>query len=262
MARDAIVFACANPNPEIWPWDAKEAGARIVATGRSDFNNQLNNSLVFPGIFRGTLDSRAVTISDEMALAAAMELAKCAEEHGLSEEAILPTMADWRRGSQSGRGDRNEGSGIRLGPGYSVAGRIHRDRHAPDSGRSAHPAGLDAGGLDRAHAGSRDGPAVPAVKGAPGKGTGTSDAIRSPRQTSRVCDAERTEAAVFGGFRTVSHLHYRSRNGPPTKASVDFHWPQPHRHRTDAVCDQPVHERRLQNRSPTANFSPNFAPAI
>ena len=95
MAKDAIVFACANPNPEIWPWDAKEAGARIVATGRSDFKNQLNNSLVFPGIFRGTLDSRAVTISDGMAMAAAIELAKCAEEQGLSEEAILPTMADW-----------------------------------------------------------------------------------------------------------------------------------------------------------------------
>jgi len=95
MAKDGIVFACANPNPEIWPWDAKEAGARIVATGRSDFKNQVNNSLVFPGIFRGTLDSRAVTISDEMAMAAAVELAKCAEEHGLSEEAILPTMADW-----------------------------------------------------------------------------------------------------------------------------------------------------------------------
>jgi len=95
MAKDAIVFACANPNPEIWPWDAKEAGARIVATGRSDFDNQVNNSLVFPGIFRGTLDSRAVTISDEMAMAAAIELARCAEEHGLSEDAILPTMADW-----------------------------------------------------------------------------------------------------------------------------------------------------------------------
>jgi len=96
MAKDAIVFACANPTPEIWPWDAKEAGARIVATGRSDFSNQLNNSLVFPGIFRGTLDSRAVTISDEMALAAAMELALCAEENGLREDAILPSMADWR----------------------------------------------------------------------------------------------------------------------------------------------------------------------
>jgi len=96
MIKDAIVFACANPTPEIWPWDAKEAGARVVATGRSDFSNQLNNSLVFPGIFRGTLDSRAVTISDEMALAAAMELALCAEENGLREDAILPSMADWR----------------------------------------------------------------------------------------------------------------------------------------------------------------------
>jgi len=95
MAKDAIVFACANPNPEIWPWDAKEAGARVVATGRSDFSNQVNNSLVFPGVFRGTLDSQAVTISDEMAMAAAIELAKCAEEHGLSEESIVPTMADW-----------------------------------------------------------------------------------------------------------------------------------------------------------------------
>jgi len=96
MSKDAIVFACANPTPEIWPWDAKEAGARIVATGRSDFSNQLNNSLVFPGIFRGTLDARALTISDEMATAAAVELAGYAEEHGLSEGAILPNMADWR----------------------------------------------------------------------------------------------------------------------------------------------------------------------
>ena len=96
MTQDAIVFACANPTPEIWPWDAKEAGARIVATGRSDFNNQLNNSLVFPGIFRGTLDARSLTISDEMAMAAALELAQCAEEHGLTEDAILPSMADWR----------------------------------------------------------------------------------------------------------------------------------------------------------------------
>lgn len=96
MAKDAIVFACANPEPEIWPWDAKAAGARIVATGRSDLPNQLNNSLVFPGIFRGTLDARAATISDDMALAAAIELAKCAEERGLGEDSILPTMADWQ----------------------------------------------------------------------------------------------------------------------------------------------------------------------
>ena len=95
MAADAIVFACANPVPEIWPWDAKAAGARIVATGRSDFPNQLNNSLVFPAVFRGTLDARAHTITDEMALAAARELARCAEERGLSEDAILPRMDDW-----------------------------------------------------------------------------------------------------------------------------------------------------------------------
>lgn len=95
MADDSIVFACANPIPEIWPWEAKEAGARIVATGRSDFPNQVNNSLGFPGIFRGALDVRAKTITDEMCLAAATELAKVAEEKGLSEEYIIPTMEDW-----------------------------------------------------------------------------------------------------------------------------------------------------------------------
>jgi len=95
MAEDAIVFPCANPVPEIWPWEAKEAGARIVGTGRSDFPNQVNNSLGFPGIFRGVLDVRARTITDEMAIAAAEELARCAEERGLDEEHILPTMDDW-----------------------------------------------------------------------------------------------------------------------------------------------------------------------
>jgi malate dehydrogenase (oxaloacetate-decarboxylating) len=94
MARDAIVFACANPVPEIWPWEAKEAGARIVATGRSDFPNQVNNSLVFPGIFRGVLDCRARTITDGMATAAARELVRCADERGLRDDAILPTMDD------------------------------------------------------------------------------------------------------------------------------------------------------------------------
>ncbi len=96
MARDAIVFACANPVPEIWPWEAKEAGARIVATGRSDFPNQVNNSLVFPGIFRGVLDVRAKAITDEMAIAAAHELALCARERGIHEESILPTMEEWQ----------------------------------------------------------------------------------------------------------------------------------------------------------------------
>ncbi|NPV54385.1 MAG: NADP-dependent malic enzyme [Firmicutes bacterium] len=95
MARGAIVFACANPVPEIWPWDAKDAGARIVATGRSDFPNQINNSLGFPGIFRGALDVRARTITDEMCIAAAVELAKCAEDKGISEDYLIPTMDDW-----------------------------------------------------------------------------------------------------------------------------------------------------------------------
>jgi malate dehydrogenase (oxaloacetate-decarboxylating) len=95
MASDPIVFACANPVPEIWPWEAQEAGAKVVATGRSDFPNQLNNSLGFPGIFRGTIDVRARTITDDMCLAAASELAKLAEERGLSASNIVPSMDDW-----------------------------------------------------------------------------------------------------------------------------------------------------------------------
>ncbi|OGD19616.1 MAG: malate dehydrogenase [Candidatus Aminicenantes bacterium RBG_13_59_9] len=95
MAKDAILFAEANPVPEIWPWEAKEAGARIVATGRSDFPNQVNNSLGFPGIFRGALDVRAKTITDEMCIEAARELAKVAEDHGLSEDYIIPNMDQW-----------------------------------------------------------------------------------------------------------------------------------------------------------------------
>ena len=95
MADDAIVFACANPVPEIWPWEAEEAGAKIVATGRSDFPNQVNNSLVFPAIFRGALDVRARTITDEMCIASAAELAGYADDRGLSEGYILPTMDEW-----------------------------------------------------------------------------------------------------------------------------------------------------------------------
>jgi malate dehydrogenase (oxaloacetate-decarboxylating) len=95
MAKDAIVFACANPIPEIWPWEAEEAGARIIGTGRSDFPNQINNSLGFPGIFRGTLDVFARTITDEMAIAAAEAIAKTAQDKGLHEEYIVPTMAEW-----------------------------------------------------------------------------------------------------------------------------------------------------------------------
>ena len=92
MAKDAIVFPSANPIPEIWPWEAKEAGARIVGTGRSDFPNQVNNSMGFPAIFRGVLDVRASTITDEMCIAAAEALAQYAEERGINEENIIAKM--------------------------------------------------------------------------------------------------------------------------------------------------------------------------
>jgi malate dehydrogenase (oxaloacetate-decarboxylating) len=95
MADNSVVFACANPIPEIWPWEAEEGGARIVATGRSDFPNQVNNSLGFPGIFRGVLDVRARTVTDDMCIAAAQELAKFAEERGMHEKDILPRMEEW-----------------------------------------------------------------------------------------------------------------------------------------------------------------------
>jgi len=95
MADNSVVFACANPIPEIWPWEAEEAGARIVATGRSDFPNQVNNSLGFPGIFRGVLDVRAKTVTDDMCIAAAQELARFAEERGMHEKDILPRMEEW-----------------------------------------------------------------------------------------------------------------------------------------------------------------------
>jgi malate dehydrogenase (oxaloacetate-decarboxylating) len=95
MANNAVLFACANPIPEIWPWEAEAAGARIVATGRSDFPNQVNNSLGFPAIFRGVLDVKAKTVTDDMCIAAAQELAKFAEERGIHEKDILPRMEEW-----------------------------------------------------------------------------------------------------------------------------------------------------------------------
>jgi malate dehydrogenase (oxaloacetate-decarboxylating) len=95
MADDAILFACANPIPEIWPWEAEEAGVQIVATGRSDFPNQVNNSLGFPAIFRGVLDVKSKAITDDMCIAAASELAKFAEERGMHEKDILPRMNEW-----------------------------------------------------------------------------------------------------------------------------------------------------------------------
>ncbi len=94
MNDDAIVFVEANPIPEIWPWEAKEAGARIVGTGRSDFPNQINNSLVFPAVFRGVFCVRAKKITDEMCIAAAKALAEFAERKGLNEDYIIPKMTE------------------------------------------------------------------------------------------------------------------------------------------------------------------------
>lgn len=95
MNKDPIVFALANPVPEIWPWEASEAGAKVVATGRSDFPNQINNSLVFPAMFRGVLSVRAKAITDEMAIVFAETLARYAEKKGLREDYIIPTMEEW-----------------------------------------------------------------------------------------------------------------------------------------------------------------------
>ncbi len=96
MAPDAIVFAMANPTPEIMPEEAKKGGARIIATGRSDFPNQINNVLVFPGIFRGALDAKASDITEEMKIAAAHAIAGIIKEEELTEEYIIPGAFDQR----------------------------------------------------------------------------------------------------------------------------------------------------------------------
>ena len=98
MNRDAIVFACANPTPEIFPEEAKAGGAAVVSTGRSDYPNQINNVLVFPGVFRGTFDVRASDINEEMKLAAAMAIANLIGEEELSAENIIPKPFDARVG--------------------------------------------------------------------------------------------------------------------------------------------------------------------
>ncbi|MBQ8579913.1 MAG: NAD-dependent malic enzyme [Oscillospiraceae bacterium] len=98
MAPDAIIFACANPTPEIFPEDAKAGGARIISTGRSDYPNQINNVLAFPGIFRGTFDVRASDINEEMKMAAANALAGLISDEELSEDYIIPRAFDPRVG--------------------------------------------------------------------------------------------------------------------------------------------------------------------
>ena len=96
MNRDAIIFACANPTPEIFPEDAKAGGAAVISTGRSDYPNQINNVLAFPGIFRGTLDVRASDINDEMKIAAANALAGLISDEELSADYIIPAAFDVR----------------------------------------------------------------------------------------------------------------------------------------------------------------------
>ena len=96
MAKDPIIFACANPTPEIFPDEAKEGGAAVVSTGRSDFPNQVNNVLAFPGIFRGALDVRASDINDEMKVAAAYAIANLVSDEELNAEYILPAAFDPR----------------------------------------------------------------------------------------------------------------------------------------------------------------------
>ena len=98
MNKDAIVFACANPTPEIFPEDAKAGGAKVISTGRSDYPNQVNNVLAFPGIFRGTFDVRASDINEDMKMAAAMALANLISDDELNEEYIIPRAFDPRVG--------------------------------------------------------------------------------------------------------------------------------------------------------------------
>ena len=98
MNRDAIIFACANPTPEIFPEDAKAGGAKVVSTGRSDYPNQINNVLAFPGIFRGAFDVRASDINEEMKMAAAEALANLISDEELSEDYIIPKAFDKRVG--------------------------------------------------------------------------------------------------------------------------------------------------------------------
>ena len=96
MAENPIIFACANPTPEIFPEEAKEGGAAVVSTGRSDYPNQVNNVLAFPGIFRGALDVRASDINDEMKIAAAYAIAGLVSDEELNADYILPSASDPR----------------------------------------------------------------------------------------------------------------------------------------------------------------------
>ncbi len=109
MAKDPIIFACANPTPEIFPEAAKAAGAAVVSTGRSDYPNQVNNVLCFPGIFRGALDVRASDINEEMKIAAAYAIAGLVSEEELCADYILPKAFDPSKGCRC-RGSGGSGA--------------------------------------------------------------------------------------------------------------------------------------------------------
>ncbi|MGO9174117.1 MAG: NADP-dependent malic enzyme [Rhodomicrobium sp.] len=142
MARDAVVFACANPVPEMWPDVAIEAGARVVATGRSDLPNQVNNSSIFPGLFRGVLDVRASSITDGMARAAAHALARCARGAGPYETSILPLTDDPAAAAEvaAAVGEQAQIEGIAslaVGHDELLRGAIQRIRAARETNRLA-----------------------------------------------------------------------------------------------------------------------------
>ena len=145
MAKNPVIFACANPIPEIYPWEAKEGGAKIIATGRSDFPNQVNNSLGFPGIFRGTLDVMATTITDEMCIAAARELAKVRRGQGPAGRLHPPhhgRAGDLRPG---GRGRGNESDRAESGAGHDDQRAALREGfrdHRPGPERNQGPDGF------------------------------------------------------------------------------------------------------------------------
>ena len=140
MGRDAIVLACANPVPEIWPHMAIEAGARVVATGRSDLPNQVNNSSIFPGLFRGVLDVRASTISDGMARAAAHALARAAKRAGLNQISVLPPADDPMSAAElaAAVGEQAQAEGVAhlaIGRDELLNGAVQRIRAAREANR-------------------------------------------------------------------------------------------------------------------------------
>lgn len=122
MNRDSIIFACANPAPEIYPEEAKKAGAKIVATGRSDYPNQINNVLAFPGVFRGAFDAKATEINEEMNIAAARAIAGIISEEELREDYIIPEAFDPRVAEAIAKAVKEKAEEVGLSGGEIVIG--------------------------------------------------------------------------------------------------------------------------------------------